>query len=94
MTPAKWLTLAGGIFLFVGLVTALISSRYESRVMGQARLGVAVLAAEKDTPEWREKNRLRARVNFWFWVGLGLTAVGIVLQTQAAVLPISPPAQP
>jgi len=90
MTAPKWLTLTGGIFLLVGLVTALISNRYEARVMGEAGLGVAVLAPQRDTPEWRERERLRARADFWFWVGVGLTAVGIVLQTLGAILSMSP----
>lgn len=55
--------------------------------MGEARKGVAVLAPEKGSPEWEEKNRLTARADFWFYVGLVLTGIGVVLQTLGAFLP-------
>jgi hypothetical protein len=58
MPVSKLLTLVEGFCLLVGLVTAFISSRYTGRVMGEARKGVAVLAPEKESPEWKEKERL------------------------------------
>lgn len=87
MTASKWLTVIGALFLLAGLAIAFLSSRYAARVMGEARKGVAVLAPEKGSPEWEEKNRLTARADFWFYVGLVLTGIGVVLQTLGAFLP-------
>lgn len=87
MKLATWFTVIGGVLLLFGLLTALISNHYSSRVMGPAALGVAVLAPERDSPEWQKKERLRARADCWFWVGIAATSVGVVLQTWAALLP-------
>ncbi len=86
MTPGKWLVLAGGFFLLVGLTTALLSGRYASRVMGRAGLGVAIFAPAEGSAEWHEKERLRRRADCLFYVGLVLTAIGVVLQTLGGIL--------
>jgi hypothetical protein len=88
MTCRKWLIVAGGFLLLLGLVTALVSTHLGSRVMGKAELGMAVLAPNEGSPEWQEKERLRARADCWFWVGIGLTACGVVLQTLGGILPL------
>jgi hypothetical protein len=88
MTCGKWLIVAGGVLLVLGLVTALVSTHLASRVMGKAQLGVAVLAPEEGSAEWRKKEQLRARADCWFWVGIGLTACGVVLQTLGGILPL------
>lgn len=87
MKGSQWLTLVGGLLLLAGLVTALISTHYEARVMGKAAMGVAVLAPDKGGPEWRKKEALRSKADWWFWIGIALTAVGVVLQTLGAILP-------
>jgi hypothetical protein len=88
MTCWKWLIVAGGVLLLLGLVTALVSTHLASRVMGKVELGVAVLAPKEGSAEWQEKERLRARSDCWFWVGVGLTACGVVLQTLGGILPL------
>ena len=89
MNIYKWLIVIGGVFLVCGLLTAFLSSHYTERVMGAARKGVAVLAPDPDSQEWKEKERLLRRSDFWFYVGLILTAMGVVLQTLGSVLPLS-----
>ncbi len=88
MTCEKWLIAAGGLLLLLGLITALISSHYQTRVMGEAGLGVAVWAPKPESPEWKEKERLRARADCLFWIGLAATGCGIVLQTLGALIPL------
>ena len=90
MTLFNWLVAIGGVLLVVGLATAFISSRYSSGVMGEARKGVAVLAPDKDSPEWKQKERLLSWADFWFWVGLGVTTIGVILQTVGSILPLKP----
>ncbi len=87
MNLSRWLTIIGGALLLIGVLTALISNHYATRVMGKAALGVAVLAPDPESLEWKNKERLRARADCWFWIGVIVTAAGIVLQTVGAVLP-------
>ena len=79
----RCLVLAGGIFLLVGLLIALISNHYNAKVMGKAGLGVAILAPDPGSPEMRRKERLRVWADCSFWIGVALTAVGVALQTAA-----------
>jgi hypothetical protein len=88
MTREKWLTVVGGLLLLIGLITALASERYQNRVMGDAALGVGVWSPEKSSPEYREKARLRACADYFFWIGLAATGCGIALQTIGAVIPL------
>ena len=55
--------------------------------MGESNLGVAIDAPDVDSPEWREKLRLRRRADGLFYVGLVANAIGVVLQTIGAMLP-------
>ena len=89
MTPAHGLTLWGGILLLVGLLMALIANWVQAKVMGDAGLGVGMWAPDKDSPEWRRKERLRTVADWWFWIGAALTAIGIALQTWGAMWPTS-----
>ena len=88
MTCEKWLVISGGLLLLAGLAMALVSTHLVSRVMGEAGLGIAVVADKPGSPEMTTKKRLRARADRWFWMGIGLTACGVVLQTVGAVLPL------
>ncbi len=90
MIPSKRLMLIGGVLLLIGLGTAFISSHYTARVMGKARLGVSPLAPEKTSPLWKEKERLLWWADVWFWVGIGVTGIGVVLQTLGSILPLKP----
>lgn len=56
--------------------------------MGDANLGVAVLAHEEDSPEMKEKIKLREAADSKFNWGLALTAFGVVLQTVGSILPL------
>lgn len=87
---ARWFTVVGGVLLLVGLLTAFVSNHYASRVMGMANLGVAVYAPTPGSAEWQQKERLRARADGLFYVGLALTAFGVILQTIGAVVPTAP----
>ena len=86
MTYGKWLFLVGGVLLLLGLVLALISTRLASRAMRKTSFGMPGLPPAIGSPEWREKVRLRATADRWFWVGIVLTACGIVLQTLGGIL--------
>jgi uncharacterized membrane protein len=88
MNTPKWLIVIGGAFLLVGILMAFLSSNYNSKLMSEAQKGVAVLAPEKDSPEWQEKERLFRWVNCWFYLGLVLTFCGVVLQTVGSILPL------
>jgi hypothetical protein len=91
---ARRLVLIGGVLLFAGLGCSLGSTFYQVKAMGEARKGVAILAPEKGSPAWQEKERHVARSDWFFGIGLLLTAGGIGLQVWGAMLPspASPPA--
>ena len=89
MTPAQKLTFWGGMLILGGLLLAAISNWYQTKVMGDASLGVAVWAPDKDSPEWRKKTRLRTLADWAFWIGIALSAIGGALQTWGALWPTS-----
>lgn len=54
--------------------------------MGRAGLGVAVLAPDEGSTGWLAKERRRRAADLCFYLGLVLTAIGVVLQTIGGVL--------
>ena len=48
------------------------------------------VAPDPDSPEWREKVRLRRRADFWFCTGRAVTLIGVALQTAGSILPLDP----
>ena len=85
----KWLIVIGAVLLVAGLATAFLSSRYTERVMGEARKGIAVLAPEPDSPALKERERLVWWSDFWLYIGLAVTVLGVFLQTLGSILPLS-----
>jgi hypothetical protein len=83
---AKCLIMSGGVALLGGLMMAFVSAQVGNRVMGDAALGVGVFAPDERSTEWRAKKRKRQIADRCFYVGLVLTALGVVLQTIGGVL--------
>ena len=86
MKKRKKMQVVGLLLLFVGLISSLCSQHYENKTMGDAALGVAVLAPSEGTDAWEQKVRLRLLTQITFFVGLGLTALGILIQLLAIVI--------
>ena len=70
------LTIIGGLCLVVGLVAALVSNRYAA---------MKVLLAKNPMRTGSLLDDPKARADRWFYTGLGLTALGIILQVTAVV---------
>ncbi len=70
------LTIIGGLCLLVGLIAALVSNRYAA---------MRVLLAKNPYRTGSLLDDPKARADRWFYIGLGLTALGIILQVTAAV---------
>ena len=85
MNHSKWLSVIGGIILFIGLSCALLSNHYEAKVMGNAALGIAIIGPNENSPAWKEKIQTRQLVDIFFYFGIFLTAIGIVLQTVGSI---------
>ncbi|MDE0086922.1 MAG: hypothetical protein OXU23_14475 [Candidatus Poribacteria bacterium] len=85
MNQSKRLSIIGGIILFVGLLCALGSNHYEAKVMGNAALGIAIVGPNENSPAWNEKVQTRQLADIFFYFGLFLTAIGIVLQTMGSI---------
>lgn len=94
MWLGRWIILIGGLFLLVGLACSLGSTYFQVKAMGEARKGVAILAPPLGSPEMGEKERQVTRSDWFFYIGLGLTAVGVILQTIGAIVPPIAPAAP
>ena len=85
MNQSKWLSVIGGIILFIGLLCALGSNHYEAKVMGDAALGIPIIGPGEDSPDWKEKIQTRQLADRFFYFGIFLTAIGIVLQTVGSI---------
>ncbi|MFA5847046.1 MAG: hypothetical protein WC855_09110 [Thermodesulfovibrionales bacterium] len=73
------LLLLSAILVFLSVMFSFVSNHYESRVMGDAALGIAVLAPDRNSPEWSQKMSLRSKADCFFNLSIlsGLLAVGI-----------------
>ena len=85
MTAPKWLALIGGVLAIVGILTAFLSSHY-NEADRQSRS--SSLGARRGQPG-NGKGTAAMAGQFWFYFGLMLTAVGIVLQTVGSILPLN-----
>lgn len=54
--------------------------------MSVANLGVAVWAPDKNSPEWKRKERLRNASDCCFYSGIILTLVGITIGTIGSLI--------
>lgn len=86
MTLARCLVLIGGILLLAGLACALVSTHYQVKAMGELRKGQLAFGPDPGSPGEQEKKREVAYSDCLFYLGLGLTAVGVVLQTAGALV--------
>jgi len=88
MTFGKWCILAGGVCLALGLAMAFLASRYDVQAFTtKGRLGVFTLGPEEGGSEWTRREHMRQRADRYFWVGLVMTLLGVVLQTLGSLLP-------
>jgi len=74
MTIGQWLLLVGGMFLCLGLGSVIWASRYE------ARLVVAGLVLNPETPQGTAQRAMRQRADRLFRGAVLCMAVGMVLQ--------------
>jgi hypothetical protein len=75
----KTMILIAAAFVMLTIVFSFISNRYESRVMGDAALGVAVFAPERGSPEWEKKQFLRSTADCYFNLSIFCGAVAVLL---------------
>lgn len=73
--------------MLAGLLIAFLSAHYEAKVMGGLKPGDIVLGPEPGSPAAREKQRQRTTADCVFYIGLVITALGVILQTIGAVMP-------
>jgi len=88
--PLPWnkqAILLGGFCLLIGLFMALWSGRMNARALGANLLrGQIELAHEDNSPEQLKRNAARVCADRVFWVGIALTAIGVMLQTWGGLL--------
>jgi hypothetical protein len=74
-----------GLLWFLSVVFLLISAYLNTRVMGNAALGVGVFAPPIGSPAWNAKVRLRRWADGLTYAAGFLAAAGVILQTKAAL---------
>jgi hypothetical protein len=84
LATGQWLSLTGGILLFVGLAAAFRSTRLDASILGETRFGYAQWASEEGRKRDLAQRSKRRRADRMFNGGLVATALGIALQTAAA----------
>jgi hypothetical protein len=80
----KPLILIVAAVMFLSVLSSLVSNFYDSRVMGSAALGVAVLAPDPGSPEWLIKVSLRFKADLFFYISIFLGFVGVLLDLYVA----------
>jgi hypothetical protein len=80
----KSLILIVGAVMFLSVLSSLISNFYDSRVMGNTALGMAVLAPDPGSPDWLAKISLRFKADLFFYVSVFLGFVGVLLDLYVA----------
>ncbi len=81
MDISKFLTLFGNLFYAFGLLSMIYSYRYNSKVMGLGALGISTVAPNKDSPGWKARDKTRRISDIFFYGGIFLSFIGIILQT-------------
>ena len=77
MRKVQRLQLCAAIFIFLSLVCSLLVNQANTKLMGQAALGVAVWAPAKDSPEWKQKEKLQVQANWYFYGGVICALFGL-----------------
>lgn len=88
----KWILLPGKkkaemfacIFVFISIISALLSNYYDSKVMGDANLGVGIWAGAEDSNLMKNKRCLRKLSDGFFYSGIVFSVLGLF--TQAYVI--------
>lgn len=76
----RFLTWLGAFLLFLGLVTAFVSNRYVARTFDVIAEKNVIADFNMDSPRNKEIRKNSGISDVFFWSGLALTAVGILLQ--------------
>ena len=82
---AKGFTLAGGLFLLVGLILALRASRAQSRAISASTPSTEIRGRPVDRG-WTWRRLHLAEADYHFTLGIVLTALGVVFQTIGGLL--------
>ena len=86
MCNPELLTIAGNVSGSFGILLVVVSYYYNSKVMGDASLGVAVWAGEEDSPYMKNKRELRKMSDLFFYFGVGFSLLGIILNSLRIII--------
>ncbi len=82
----KYVILVGNLSVVFGLLCSLVSSYLQGKVMGKAGLGVAIIAPDEGSLEWKKKEALKSKADFLFYFGLGFALIGAGLNTWGLII--------
>ena len=80
MCKDQKLQLGAAVFVFLSILCSLLSNQANSKLMGQAAMGVGVWAPTKGSVEWKHKEGLKTQVDGYFYVGVAFALLGLVLE--------------
>ena len=80
MRKVQKLQLGAAVFVFLSIVCSLLANQVNSKLMGQAAMGVGVWAPTKDSPEWKQKEKLKTQVDWYFYGGVIFALLGLGLE--------------
>lgn len=80
MRKTQKLQLGAACFIFLSIACSLLANRANANLMGQVAMGVGVYAPAKDSPEWRQKEKLKTQVDWYFYGGVVSALLGLGLE--------------
>ena len=83
MRYVQKLQLWAAVFVFLSIVCSLLANQTDASLMGQAVMGVGVWAPAKDSPEWKQKEKLKTQVDWYFYGGVIFALLGLGLEISS-----------
>ncbi len=77
MRKSQKLQLGAAVFVFLSIVCSLLANQANASLMGEAAMGVGVFAPAKDSPEWKQKEKLKTQVDWYFYGGVTFALLGL-----------------
>lgn len=80
MRSAQICQIGAAGFVFLSIMCSLLANQTNASLMGKAALGVAVWAPTTDSPEWKQKEKLKTQVDRYFYGGVLFALLGLSLE--------------
>ncbi|MDE3021820.1 MAG: hypothetical protein KGI54_08170 [Pseudomonadota bacterium] len=72
--------------MFISILCSYISKHYQSKLMSQAALGVAVLAPLPNSQDWKDKLKFKKKTGYYFNISIGSGVTALILNAVVIFL--------